>query len=156
MAVALKVSRVQKKGQVTIPAEIRNKLGLEEGDLVAFIETAQGVMLRAQALVPVEALDKLEANWRQSQAQGERPEPFGFVERLKQEALPATGTGTPAGSKASPNRPLAPSRLSKSQRIYVPGGADLRKRPRPRCAPRWRMKRKRVCVSSTPTSLSAI
>ncbi len=49
---ALKVSRVQKKGQVTIPAEIRHKLGLDEGDLVAFIETEHGVMLSPQTIVP--------------------------------------------------------------------------------------------------------
>lgn len=104
MAAALKVSRVQKKGQVTIPAEIRNKLGLEEGDLVAFVETAQGVMLRAQALVPADALDKLEANWRQSQAQGERPEPFDFVERLKQGTLPTTESGTPAAEPSVAER----------------------------------------------------
>jgi AbrB family looped-hinge helix DNA binding protein len=53
MSPSLKVSRVQKKGQVTIPAEIRQKLGLAEGDLVAFIETAEGVVISPQAIVPV-------------------------------------------------------------------------------------------------------
>lgn len=52
MSPSLKVSRVQKKGQVTIPAEIRQKLGLAEGDLVAFIETAEGVVISPQAIVP--------------------------------------------------------------------------------------------------------
>ena len=52
MATSLKISRVQKKGQVTIPAEIRHKLGLAEGDLVAFIETEDGVMISPQTIVP--------------------------------------------------------------------------------------------------------
>lgn len=53
MSPALKVSRVQKKGQVTIPVEIRQKLGLAEGDLVAFIETAEGIVISPHTIVPV-------------------------------------------------------------------------------------------------------
>lgn len=53
MSSALKVSRVQKKGQVTIPVEIRQKLGLAEGDLVAFIETAEGIVISPHTIVPV-------------------------------------------------------------------------------------------------------
>lgn len=52
MSPALKVSRVQKKGQVTIPAEIRQKLGLAEGDLVAFIETQEGIVISPHTIVP--------------------------------------------------------------------------------------------------------
>lgn len=43
--------RVQEKGQVTIPIEIRKKLNLKKGDLVAFIETENGVVL-----VPAEVI----------------------------------------------------------------------------------------------------
>ena len=53
MSSALKVSRVQKKGQVTIPVEIRQKLGLAEGDLVAFIETEEGIVISPHTIVPV-------------------------------------------------------------------------------------------------------
>jgi AbrB family looped-hinge helix DNA binding protein len=53
MPSALKVSRVQKKGQVTIPVEIRQKLGLAEGDLVAFIETEVGIVISPHIIVPV-------------------------------------------------------------------------------------------------------
>lgn len=52
MPSSLKVTRVQKKGQVTIPIEIRQKLGLAEGDFVAFIETKQGVIISPQTMVP--------------------------------------------------------------------------------------------------------
>ena len=34
-----KLVRMQEKGQVTIPQEIRKKLGLKRGDLVAVVET---------------------------------------------------------------------------------------------------------------------
>jgi AbrB family looped-hinge helix DNA binding protein len=40
-----KYSRIQEKGQVTIPAEIRRNLGLEKGDLVAFEERDDGVLI---------------------------------------------------------------------------------------------------------------
>ncbi len=56
---ALKLSVVQEKGQVTIPAEIRKKLGLKKGDLVAFVETEQGVLLSPQEVIASEALDQV-------------------------------------------------------------------------------------------------
>jgi antitoxin PrlF len=56
---SLKMSKVQEKGQVTIPAEIREKLGLQKGDLVAFVETEQGVVISPQEVVAMKALDKL-------------------------------------------------------------------------------------------------
>jgi len=39
------VSKVSKKGQVTIPIEIRKKLGLKEGDKVVFLEKNQNIIL---------------------------------------------------------------------------------------------------------------
>jgi AbrB family looped-hinge helix DNA binding protein len=45
-----KLSRVQSKGQVTIPTEIRKKLGLKKDDLVAFVETEDGVLLSPREL----------------------------------------------------------------------------------------------------------
>ena len=56
---ASKLSVVQEKGQVTIPAQIRRKLGLKKGDLVAFVETDQGVLISPQEIVAMETLDKL-------------------------------------------------------------------------------------------------
>ena len=56
---ALKLSVVQEKGQVTIPAEIRKKLGLKKGDLVAFVETEQGVLISPQEVIASEALDQV-------------------------------------------------------------------------------------------------
>jgi len=55
----LKLSAVQAKGQVTIPANIREKLGLKKGDLVAFIETEHGVLITPQEVVATAALNKI-------------------------------------------------------------------------------------------------
>ena len=56
---AWKLSIVQEKGQVTIPAEIRKKLGLKKGDYVAFVETDQGVLISPQEIVAQEALEEI-------------------------------------------------------------------------------------------------
>ncbi len=56
-----KLSRVQSKGQVTIPTEIRKKLGLKKGDLVAFVETEDGVLLSPREVVVTKALEQIGA-----------------------------------------------------------------------------------------------
>jgi len=38
--------RVQEKGQVTLPAEMRKRLGLKKGDLVAVTTTDGGVLIK--------------------------------------------------------------------------------------------------------------
>ncbi len=48
--------RVTSKGQVTIPKEIRDELGLKAGSQVEFVRERGRVVLRRR--VPVEALDK--------------------------------------------------------------------------------------------------
>lgn len=54
-----KLVRVQEKGQVTLPAEIRRKLRIEKGDLVAVIETPEGVLIAPQEVVAARALDRV-------------------------------------------------------------------------------------------------
>jgi AbrB family looped-hinge helix DNA binding protein len=51
--------RIQEKGQVTIPTEIRKKLGLKRGDLVAVMETPDGVYITPQQVVATKALDSI-------------------------------------------------------------------------------------------------
>ena len=51
--------RVQEKGQVTIPKEIREKLDLKKGDLVTFVETEDGVVIRPVEIVVSAALDEI-------------------------------------------------------------------------------------------------
>jgi AbrB family looped-hinge helix DNA binding protein len=40
------MSRLTSKGQVTIPKSVRDRLGLQPGDEVEFIETPEGVRVR--------------------------------------------------------------------------------------------------------------
>jgi antitoxin PrlF len=54
-----KLVRIQEKGQVTIPTEIRKKLGLKRGDLVAVMETPEGVFITPQQVVAAKALDSI-------------------------------------------------------------------------------------------------
>jgi antitoxin PrlF len=54
-----KLVRMQEKGQVTIPTEIRKKLGLKRGDLVAVMETPDGVFITPQQVVAAKALDSI-------------------------------------------------------------------------------------------------
>jgi AbrB family looped-hinge helix DNA binding protein len=51
--------RMQEKGQVTIPLEIRKKLGLKKGDLVTFVETEAGVLIKPAEVIVSQALDEL-------------------------------------------------------------------------------------------------
>ena len=48
--------RVQAKGQVTIPKEIREKLNVQPGDLVVFVETDEGVMVKPAVVMTNEHL----------------------------------------------------------------------------------------------------
>jgi antitoxin PrlF len=54
-----KLVRMQEKGQVTIPTEIRKKLGLKRGDLVAVVETPDGVFITPQQVVANKALENI-------------------------------------------------------------------------------------------------
>jgi AbrB family looped-hinge helix DNA binding protein len=54
-----KFVRMQEKGQVTIPQEIRKKLGLKQGDLVAVMETPDGVFITPQQVLAAKALERI-------------------------------------------------------------------------------------------------
>jgi antitoxin PrlF len=53
------VVRVQEKGQVTIPFEIRQKLNLKKGDLVIFIETDEGILIKPVEVLVASTLDEI-------------------------------------------------------------------------------------------------
>ena len=59
MAVERKLVRIQEKGQVTLPADIRKRLGLKKGDLVAVDETPEGVLITPQGVLALKALDDI-------------------------------------------------------------------------------------------------
>ena len=48
--------RIQEKGQVTIPREIRKKLNLKRGDRVVFVETEAGVMVKPASALAADEL----------------------------------------------------------------------------------------------------
>ena len=54
-----KLVRIQEKGQVTLPSQIRKKLSLKKGDLIAVMETKEGVLLTPQEIVATKALDRI-------------------------------------------------------------------------------------------------
>jgi antitoxin PrlF len=58
--------RVQEKGQVTIPLEIRRKLKLKKGDLVTFVETEEGVVIKPAEIVASDALKEIGEALRKS------------------------------------------------------------------------------------------
>jgi AbrB family looped-hinge helix DNA binding protein len=58
------VVRVQGKGQVTIPVEIRDKLNLKKGDLVTFVATEEGVIIKPAELAEIDRLAaEIGARW---------------------------------------------------------------------------------------------
>jgi AbrB family looped-hinge helix DNA binding protein len=54
-----KLVRVQEKGQVTLPAEVRRNLGLKKGDLVAVTQTPEGILIIPQEILATQALDRI-------------------------------------------------------------------------------------------------
>ena len=59
MALERKLVRIQEKGQVTLPAAVRKRLGLKKGDLVAVVGTPEGVLITRQEVVASTALDQI-------------------------------------------------------------------------------------------------
>lgn len=57
--VQTKLVRIQEKGQVTLPAEARRRLGLKKGDLVAVTETPEGFLITPQEVIATRALDRI-------------------------------------------------------------------------------------------------
>src|SRR4051812_14580614 len=55
VATKLKLSRLHDRGQVTISQELRDKFGLEPGDMVAFVAAEQGVLISPQELMAKDA-----------------------------------------------------------------------------------------------------
>jgi AbrB family looped-hinge helix DNA binding protein len=54
----LDVSRVTSKGQVTIPIEMRRKLGLKEGDKVVFMEDGGNIIVANAAMLALKEVQE--------------------------------------------------------------------------------------------------
>lgn len=61
MPVERNLVRIQEKGQVTLPASVRKRLGLKAGDLVAVVETTEGVLITPQEVIATKALAEIGA-----------------------------------------------------------------------------------------------
>ena len=59
MSEAVRLAVVQKRGQVTIPIDLRRKMGIEEGGGIAFIETDEGLLLSPRRALALDALDRI-------------------------------------------------------------------------------------------------
>jgi AbrB family looped-hinge helix DNA binding protein len=59
MKAARRLVRIQEKGQVTLPADVRRSLNLKKGDLVAVETTENGVLITPQEIVATRALDMI-------------------------------------------------------------------------------------------------
>ena len=55
----VRLATVQKRGQVTIPIELRRKLGIKDGGVVAFIETEEGILISPRQVLTMEAFDRI-------------------------------------------------------------------------------------------------
>lgn len=66
--------RVTAKGQVTIPKEIRDALGIEPGDEVAFEETDVGYEIRKERPTTAEGEDPFEKHRGSAEGDGTMPE----------------------------------------------------------------------------------
>ncbi len=51
--------RVQEKGQITLPTQFRKKMNLRKGDLVTFVETKDGVLIKSAKVLLTESLDEI-------------------------------------------------------------------------------------------------
>ena len=56
-----KLMRVQEKGQVTLPAQVRRRYGIRQGDLVGVTETPEGILITPKAVIAARALDEIGA-----------------------------------------------------------------------------------------------
>ena len=61
MSEAVRLAVVQKRGQITIPVDLRRKMGIEEGGIIAFIETEGGILLSPRRALALDALDRIGA-----------------------------------------------------------------------------------------------
>jgi AbrB family looped-hinge helix DNA binding protein len=59
MTEPVRLAIVQKRGQITIPVELRRKLGITEGGVVALTETEEGILLSPRKALAMDALDRI-------------------------------------------------------------------------------------------------
>jgi AbrB family looped-hinge helix DNA binding protein len=78
-------STVQKKGQVTLPTEIRQQLGIRPGDEVVFELVEEGVLIKSEKRGRLERFNQLLAEMNQilEEEEKDRGESLSFDEMIK-------------------------------------------------------------------------
>jgi AbrB family looped-hinge helix DNA binding protein len=78
-------SIVQKKGQVTLPQEIRDELGIKPGDSVVFELVNEGILIKAEKAERLERFNQLLAEMNQllRQEEKERGESLSLEEMIE-------------------------------------------------------------------------
>lgn len=59
MTTGVMISKLQRNGQITIPAAIRENFGLKAGDIVTFTTADDGFFVRPQELIVMGALEAI-------------------------------------------------------------------------------------------------
>lgn len=59
MAVKPRLVRVLENGQVALPDDVRRRYGVEVGDLVSVLETANGILITSREVAVSQALDSM-------------------------------------------------------------------------------------------------
>jgi len=55
----MRLALIQKRGQLTVPADLRRKYGLEQGSVVAIIDEEDGIKLTPQEVMPADILERI-------------------------------------------------------------------------------------------------
>lgn len=78
-------STVQKKGQVTLPLEMRRNLGIEPGDEVAFEQVTEGILVKIQKDTRAARLNQLlqEMNQILQEVEGKRGRRYSLEELIE-------------------------------------------------------------------------
>jgi AbrB family looped-hinge helix DNA binding protein len=63
---------IRSKGQITIPAKIRKKMGLREGDFVEVEETTEGIMLKPRRMIDTDQAYFWDEGWQKGEIAADR------------------------------------------------------------------------------------
>ena len=63
---------IRNKGQITLPAKIRRKHGLEEGDFVEIEETPEGILLKPRKLIDADQSYFWAEDWQKGELAADR------------------------------------------------------------------------------------
>jgi len=63
---------IRSKGQITLPAKLRRKLGLKEGDFVEIEETAEGLLLKPRKLIDADQEYFWTERWQKGEIAADR------------------------------------------------------------------------------------